>query len=241
MLKTKNLFSLFFKNKTNNSNLISNNLKNKCTNQKLFIDSNNINNNNNSKSNRNFLKSTFYNFSLIEKLKLKDKIEIAEEIVDTITFNNKDGYLEEFYFLLEKENYQNFILLFQKIKLSNNNEINNTLEALNIDAINKIFSFTYNKNREILELVYEYVLDKNIVMDSLSFYYLIFSALKYKGINSAYNLFVEATLFNIPLDLSVLTSLYSHISLIEDKELREKRKKFVDDHLVKFYNKVDIE
>ena len=42
-----------------------------------------------------------------------------------------------------------------------------------------------------MDLVYEYIIDKNIEMDSMSFYYLIMSALKFDLFVKAYNLFVQ--------------------------------------------------
>jgi len=57
-----------------------------------------------------------------------------------------------------------------------------------------LISLIFEKNEKLIDIVYEYILDKNIEMDSMSFYYLIMSALNFNSFVKAYNLFVQVLL-----------------------------------------------
>ena len=59
------------------------------------------------------------------------------------------------------------------------------------EEANSVLSNVFNKNEKLVDQIYEYILDKNIEMDSMTFYYLILSALNFGSFVKAYNLFVQ--------------------------------------------------
>lgn len=180
-----------------------------------------------------FQKFNLRNFSLVETLKLQNRIKVEINLTTSEISTNPEHYKEKITLCLEKENYKGITEL---IKSLSEKQI-----ALDTTDVNKIFGASYKTNRDLLEQTYEYILDTKIRLNSLSFYYLIMSALKYKGFNSAYNLFVEANLFNIPLNLTVCLTTLEHIAKEEDKEKRQEVRDFVFNHIHKHYQENDIE
>ena len=76
---------------------------------------------------------------------------------------------------------------------------NNSLE---LEQINKVFSYlSYKKvNYEALERLTNYTLDRNIILNCLSYSYLINAYLRHKGFLHAYYFFFQVLIYNIRLN-----------------------------------------
>lgn len=167
-----------------------------------------------------------YNYSTTESvMKLKEKIKVVDS--EEMGLQNAEQWAEQITFYLEKENFTCFNDSIEMISKKN--------IILNLNDMNKLLSLTYNKNRRSLEIIYNYIEENNIQLDSLSFYYLIMSALEYNKINCAYNLFVEASIFKVPQNLSVIIGLYSALIKKQDREKWRNYKLFIDNHLNEYY------
>jgi hypothetical protein len=161
---------------------------------------------------------------------IKERIRIVD--VDEVGIDTSENWTEQIVFRLEKENFQNFP---ESIKyLSDKNII------LNVNEINKILSLIFNKNNKSIDILKEYINEKNITLDSISFHYLILSALKFKSFNDAYDLFVESSITGISQNLSVITALLKALSKMGSDDIA-KYKGFIVAHYEKYYTKDDIE
>lgn len=176
-------------------------------------------------------KNNFKHFSSShEHLKLKDKIQVVDiaEISD-----EKEDWGDILSLNLEKENYMKF---YENFKYVTNKGI-----VLNMSEINKILSCAYNKNIKVLDTVYNYVCEKNIILDSVSYYYLIMSYLQFKNFQSAFEFFFQASMLGVPQNLSVIISMYKEISILESDEEKVKFTAIMDEHVKKYYNGEVIE
>ncbi len=168
--------------------------------------------------------------SSFEHLKLKDKIQVVD--VDEIS-DEKEDWGDILSLNLEKENYLKFHENFKYITKKG--------IILNLLEINKILSCVYNKNIKVLDTVYNYVCDKNIILDSVSYYYLILSYLQFKNFQSAFEFFFQASMLGVPQNLSVIISMYKEINVLESDEEKVKFSAIIDEHVKKYYNSEVIE
>jgi hypothetical protein len=178
-----------------------------------------------------FNKNNFKNFSSnSEHLKLKDKIKVVDS--DEIS-DDKEDWGEILSLNLEKENYMKFSENFKYISKKG--------IVLNLSEINKILSCVYNKNIKVLDTIYNYVCDKNIILDSISYYYLILSYLQFKNFQSAFEFFFQASMLGVPQNLSVIIAMYREINNLESDEEKVKFTAILEEHVKKYYSNEVIE
>jgi hypothetical protein len=176
-------------------------------------------------------KNNFKNFSSnSEHLKLKDKIKVVDS--DEIS-DDKEDWGEILSLNLEKENYMKFSENFKYISKKG--------IVLNLSEINKILSCVYNKNIKVLDTIYNYVCDKNIILDSISYYYLILSYLQFKNFQSAFEFFFQASMLGVPQNLSVIIAMYREINNLESDEEKVKFTAILEEHVKKYYSNEAIE
>jgi hypothetical protein len=172
-------------------------------------------------------------YSVLENLKLKDKFKL----VDSEEIESENDIGEKLIFILNKGNMTQF---FETMKFIIDKKF-----KLELPHINKILSFIYNKNQKAVEDLHFYLKENKIPLDSLTYHYLIFSALHFKGINTAYNLFVEASLSDNSMDLSLVISLYNEIMSSElqssSENDRTKCKNFIEAHVEKYFSQEGTE
>lgn len=174
---------------------------------------------------------TFRSFCTLDMNQMiKDRIRLVD--IKEVGIDTPENWSEQIVYRLERENFQN---LPESIKYISDKNI-----ILNIDDINKMLSLVYNKNSKSVELIRNYVNEKNIHLDSISFHYLILSALKYQTFNEAYDLFVESSISGITQNLTVITALLKALSKLETQEI-QKYKSFIMGHCEKYFTKEDIE
>lgn len=178
-------------------------------------------NNNNFK----FINLIKHNFSIVEKIKLQDKIRLVD--ITEVLENSSEYAFEQLQFYLTKENFKSFIEDFQNYSQKG--------VVLELDKLNILMGMIYTKNFKIIELIQEYIFEKNIRLDSLGYNYVILATLKNIGFEKAYNLFIEASIFGIQQNLNVIVSLLSEI---DNSDVSDKNKciNFILHHLQKFYS-----
>lgn len=181
--------------------------------------------------NRTFYKSTVRYFSLIEKLNFTNNIQILD--LQESDVKNEAKWMELLTFYLEKDRHSKF---FETLEFIINKNV-----QFSGENVNKILSKVYNKSIKSVDSLYEYILDNEIQLDSFGFYYLIMSNLKYRGFSSAYSIFVQANLFQVPQNLTVIVALYSELYNEETIQDRFLCKTFIDSHVEKYYSKEVIE
>ena len=176
-----------------------------------------------------FYKYKFEFFSSV-KTKLIDKIKIlnSNEIND---FNEDWG--EILAITLEKDSNEKFNNYLEYI--------NNKAILLSCSDINRLLSIVYNKNSKILDKIHKYILGNNIQLDSISYNYLILNALQYRGFLPAYNLFLEASIYDITQNLSVIIALYKDLFLLVPEDEREKYYFNLEAHVKKYFNNDVVE
>jgi len=190
---------------------------------------NTINNLNNSSiklaKNRNIFNTQKSFFSITEKLKLQDKIRIVD--ITEVMENSTEYAFEQLQFFLSKENFKGFIEDFQNYSQKG--------IFFDIDKLNVLMGLCYTKSFKIIQLIQEYIYEKNIRLDSLGYNYVILSTLKNNGFEKAYNLFIEASIFGIQQNLNVIVSLLSEI---DNSDISDKNQciNFILHHLQKFYS-----
>jgi hypothetical protein len=161
---------------------------------------------------------------------IKERIRLVD--IDEVGIDTAENWTEQILYKLEKENFQQFPDSINY--LSNKNII------LNVDEINKILSLIFNKNSKSIDLLKEYINEKNIRLDAISYHYLILSALKYKTFKDAYNLFEESSISGISQNLTVITALLKALTKVEGEDVA-KYKTFIMSHSEKYYTKEDTE
>lgn len=176
-----------------------------------------------------FYKSEAKNFSS-EKLKLKERVQILEskDIID-----EKEDWGEILALSLEKENTSRFNEHIKYIKSKN--------LVLSCSELNRVLSVVYNKNETVVDTIYNYIIEHNIKQDSISYNYFILSSLQFKSYHFAIDHVVEATIFNIPQNLSVIITLYKELYKLVNVEDRQKYLNVIDSHVKKFYSHDVIE
>ncbi len=178
----------------------------------------------------NKLKSIFkclskQNFSVVEKIKLQEKIRLVN--ITEVLENSSEYAFDQLQFYLTKENHKSFIEDFQNFSEKG--------VLLDLDKLNILMGMTFTKNFKIIELIQEYIFEKNIRLDSLGYNYVILATLKNIGFEKAYNLFIEASIFGIQQNLNVIVSL---LSQIDNSDVSDKNQciNFILHHLQKFYS-----
>jgi hypothetical protein len=161
---------------------------------------------------------------------IKDRIKLVD--VDEVGIDTVEHWTEQITYFLEKENFKRFE---DAIRYLRNKNI-----PLTVNEINKFLPLVYNKSSKSMDLLIEYINEKNIRPDSISFHYLILSTLKFKSFKEAYELFVEGTIFGITQDLTVITCLLIALSK-QPKTEWDKYKPIIQSHYEKYYTKEDIE
>jgi hypothetical protein len=172
----------------------------------------------------------FYTLKLKKFTSLKERVKLVEsnEIND-----EKEDWGEILALNLEKENTTKF---YEHIKYISKKNIN-----LTCSDINKLLSFAYNKNSKVVDKIYNHVIDNSIQLDSISYNYMILSALQFKNFHSAFYFFIEASIFNIPQNLTVIIALYKDLYTFGNEEDREKYSTIIDTHVKKFYSNDVVE
>lgn len=177
-----------------------------------------------------YQKSSCPSKAFSEKLKIKEYITLVDS--DQIN-DEKEDWGDVLALTLDKENTARF---YQQFKYIVEKGI-----ILSVSDINKILSYVYNKNAKIADKIYNYIIENNIQLDSISYNYLILSALQFKNIHSGFYLFIEASLFNIPQNLSVIIALYKELYTYGTDEEIKKYQGMLDTHVKKFYSNDVIE
>lgn len=192
---------------------------------KSFIKLNNFNFSYEKTNSSRLLKITNQPFSIVEKIKLQEKIRLVD-IADVIE-NSTEFAFEQLQFYLSKENFKSFIEDFENYSQKG--------IILDIDKLNVLMGLSYAKSFKIIELIQEYIFEKNIKLDSLGYNYVILATLKNLGFEKAYNLFIEASIFGIQQNLNVIVSLLSEI---DNSDIYDKNQciNFILHHLQKFYS-----
>lgn len=221
---SKKNISNFLKN--NNLNIINKNL---CYSynrsfSSMIISNFNTTNNKTTKS-TSFFKFSNLPFSVVENIKLQDKIRLVD--ISEVIENSTEFAFEQLQFYLNKENFKSFIEDFHNYSQKG--------IVLDIDKLNVLMGLSYTKNFKIIELIQEYIFEKNIRLDSLGYNYVILATLKNIGFEKAYNLFIEASIFGVQQNLNVVVSLLSEI---DNGEVSDKNQciNFILHHLQKFYS-----
>lgn len=155
---------------------------------------------------------------------MKEKIKVvnADEVSD-----DKEDWGEIIALNLEKENYSKF---YENLKYISNKGV-----VLSLSEINKLLSFVYNKNIKVTDTIYNYVCDKNILLDSVSYYYMIMSYLQFKSFNLAFEFFFQASMLGVPQNLSVIIAMYKEINNLENDEDRVKFTAILEESVKKYY------
>jgi len=146
----------------------------------------------------------------------------ADEVSD-----DKEDWGEIIALNLEKENYSKF---YENLKYISNKGV-----VLSLSEINKLLSFVYNKNIKVTDTIYNYVCDKNILLDSVSYYYMIMSYLQFKSFNLAFEFFFQASMLGVPQNLSVIIAMYKEINNLENDEDRVKFTAILEESVKKYY------
>ena len=168
---------------------------------------------------KNYIKS----FS--EKVKLKDRIKLVD--YDDMEIE-KEQWGELLTTSVEKENISRF---YDQIEYIRQKKI-----SLTIAEINKILQIIYTKYPQAVDLLHDWVDDHNLQMDSITYHFLIMSAIKFKGYRNAFNLFFRAHLFNIPQNLSVIITLCKNLNGVKNATEKMKYKNFIQIHVKKFHS-----
>ena len=217
--------------KKNISVFIENNYLNKINKSinlsyaKSFVKINNFNLRNEKAKSNGLLKISNQTFSIVESIKLQDKIRLVD--ISDVIENSTEFAFEQLQFYLSKENFKSFIEDFQNYSQKG--------IILDIDKLNVLMGSSYTKNFKIIELIQEYIFEKNIRLDSLGYNYVILAMLKNVGFEKAYNLFIEASIFGVQQNLNVIVSLLSEI---DNSDVCDKNQciNFILHHLLKFYS-----
>jgi hypothetical protein len=217
--------------KKNLSVFIENNYLNKINKSfnlsyaKSFLKINNFNFRNEKANSNRLLKISNQPFSIVESIKLQDKIRLVD--ISDVIENSTEFAFEQLQFYLSKENFKSFIEDFQNYSQKG--------FILDIDKLNVLMGSSYTKNFKIIELIQEYIFEKNIRLDSLGYNYVILAMLKNVGFEKAYNLFIEASIFGVQQNLNVIVSLLSEI---DNSDVCDKNQciNFILHHLLKFYS-----
>jgi hypothetical protein len=173
----------------------------------------------------------FRNFCTLDMNQMiKDRIRLVD--IEEVGIDTAENWTEQIVYRLERENFQSFP---DSIKYVSDKNI-----ILNVNEINKILSLMFNKSSQSIDLLRNYINDKNIVLDSISFHYLILSALKYKTFKDAYDLFVESSISGITQNLTVITALLKALSKIDSPDAA-KYKSFITNHCEQYFTKEDLE
>jgi hypothetical protein len=174
--------------------------------------------------------SSFYNYKFenfsTHKIKLSDRIKVVDQ--DKIK-DDKEDWGEILSIALEKEFNNKFIEQLEYITKKG--------ILLSLSEINRVLSITYNKNWKFVDKIYNYILDNNIELDSISYNFLILSSLQFEGFLSAFNFFEEASSFNIPQNLTVIIALYKETFLLETKQEIENYQFKLEFHARKYFSK----
>ena len=202
-------------------------------NPKNLIKFNNFYSNSNFKKNSNFNNMFLTNtiskcFS--EKLKLKERIRVVS--VDEIN-DEKEDWGEIMAVNLEKEKMSNF---YDNLKYLKDKNI-----ILSLNEINRLLSLVYNRNIKAVDSIYNYVQEKNIHLDSISYHYIVSSHLQFKNFHSAFDFFFQASLFNIPQNLSVIVALYKDLCFLPNEDEKLKYQSIIENHVKKFYSEDALE
>lgn len=179
--------------------------------------------------NRNFNRIGFKYHSnskgFSEKVKLKDRIKLIDYEEMEI---EKEQWGELLSASVEKENLTKF---HEQINYIKQKKI-----PLTTQEINKILQIIYTKYPKEVDLLHDWIDDNNLQMDSITYHFLIMSSIKFKGFNSAFNLFFRAHLFNIPQNLSVIIALCKELSNLKNTSEKMKYKNFIQIHVRKYYS-----
>lgn len=188
------------------------------------INSNFYNNNNNNNSNKSLFEIQKKNFSIVEKIKLSEKIKLVD--ISEVINESTEFAFDQLQFYLSKENFKKFIEDFQSYSQKG--------IVFDLNSLNVLMGGCYSKNFKAIELIQDYIYEKSIRLDSLGYTYLILAILKNQGFEKAYNLFIEASIFGIQQNLTVIVSLLSEI---DNAKVVEKNKciNFILHHIQKFY------
>ncbi len=173
---------------------------------------------------KSFIKKPFCISNLLNKITYTDK-EISL---------NKSYYISKIITSIDKGNSKNAIAEFKSLKQDK--------LLLTIDDINNILTEAFSRKTtlnqiELFNELQNYIIDKQIIMNILTVNILMSISLEYKGFNSAYNILVEASLLNTPVDLSSLMSLYLKLQQVENIKVKQKCKAFISGYILKKYGK----
>jgi len=160
-----------------------------------------------------------------EKIKLKDRIKLVD--YDDMEIE-KEQWGELLATSVEKENISRF---YDQLEYMKQKKI-----LLTIAEINKILQIIYIKYPQAVDLLHDWIDDNNLQMDSITYHFLIMSAIKFKGYRNAFNLFFRAHLFNIPQNLSVIITLSKNLNVIKNATEKMKYKNFIQIHVKKFHS-----
>lgn len=163
--------------------------------------------------------------SFSEKVKLKDRIKLID--FDEMEIENEQ-WGELLVTSVEKENIARF---YEQIDYIKQKKI-----MLKITEINKILQIVYNKYPKAVDILHDWIDDNNIQMDSITYHYLTMSALKFKGLNYAFNLLFRAHLFGTPQNLSIIINLCKEMNKMKNSNERMKYKNFLQIHVKRFYS-----
>ena len=226
ILKFKNIINQTSTNKVflnslilmNNSKYFSSNFFNKTNNKKKIIpDLSSKNNFTYSLQNKNF--------SIVEQIKLSNRIKLVD--ISEILEDSTEFAMEQLQFYLNKDNFKSFLEDFENYSQKG--------IFFNLDSLNTLMGLSYTKNFKTIQTLQEYIFDKNIRLDSLGYSYIILSTLKHKGFDKAYNLFIEASIFGIQQNLTIIVTLLSDIEKANKLE-KNKCINFIFHHLQTFYS-----
>jgi hypothetical protein len=167
----------------------------------------------------------------VDNLKLiRDRIKLVD--IDEVGIDTVEHWTDQITYFLEKENFKRFE---ESIRYLRNKNV-----PLTVNEINKFLPHIYNKSAKSMDLLIDYINEKNIRPDSVSYHFLILSALKFKSFKEAYDLFVESSIFGITQNLTVVTCLLISLSKLPKHDW-EKYKPMIENHYEKYYTKEDIE
>lgn len=192
-------------------------------------------------------------FNLMDEVKLVGLEELEKSIyyVDYGKENLKKKKFNEILLLLESNNSDQAFKKFQEIteaSISENEVSNKSKEDreiinfyFNINELNVFLSkINYDsgkseKNLLIVDLIHKYIIKNNILYNSLTLNYLINIYLDLKGYDSAYNLLIEASLLNIPVDFSSLVGINKFKYKIKNFKIRKSCDYFIKNYITRHY------
>ena len=171
-------------------------------------------------------------FSILEKINLKERVRLIDEIESNEEI--KETATEQLEMKLKNENFKGFVEEFRYY----------TKRGITFDedTINTFLGLSYNKYFGIIEMLQEYIFENNLKFDSIGYCYVILSTLKDKGFIRAFSVFTESSIFGVQQNLTVIVALISEIEKCNLGEIeKNKNLNYIFNHLHKYYSDEVIE